>query len=394
MPNVWHEILRQVYHKTTGGHKMAPKKQAKKKEDTDLAGINMKLSFDDFLKKYVNAEAREDEVVPTGIIPMDILLSGGIREGDMIMIYSPEGLGKTTLVLHMARRLMEQYGKKVLFIDVEAGLANMIESQGMLPYIDKGLFNFVDELQTVGHLEKILEGLVKQDVPAYDVVIIDSITNVLDDSVLTRSVIDPMMCGQAKAMTSFLQKFRVLLRKAGITTFLVNQERANIEAKGPYDKKTKSAGCKALHYQPDVIISLKKDSGRTGGADMMEKRITLEGEKDVPVGCYISAKADKNRKGFSKIPIVFPLIFTKGVSNIYFLVDLLKSKGYIKSAGAYWKTEIIPNPAGGEWSLCGMKSLYKWVKDNFAELDEFLKNDGAYTLVHEKTEEDIVEEDE
>ena len=60
---------------------MAPKKPAKKKEDTDLAGINMKLSFDDFLKKYVNAEAREDEVIPTGIIPMDILLSGGIREG-------------------------------------------------------------------------------------------------------------------------------------------------------------------------------------------------------------------------------------------------------------------------------------------------------------------------
>ena len=370
---------------------MAPKKtkkESKDKKGMDLTGINMELPFDEFLKTYVNAEAREDEPLPTGVIPMDILLSGGIREGDMIMLYSPPGLGKTTLVLHMARRLMDSYGKKVLFIDLEAGMANMIEGQGMLPYIEKGLFSFVDQLQTVGHLEKLLEGLVKQDTPAYDIIIIDSITNAIDDSVLTRSVIDPMMCGQAKAMTAFLQKFRVLLRKAGITTFLVNQERANLEAKTQYDKKTKSAGCQALHYQPDVIIALKRDGGRTGGADIVQNRMTLEGVKPVPVGCYVSARADKNRKGFSKIPIVFPLLYAKGVSNIYFLVDLLKSKGYVKSAGGYYRTTVIPNPAGGEWSLHGMDALYKWVKNNFDALDSYLKEDGAYVLVHKENEDE------
>lgn len=375
------------------GAKKTTSKKSKGK-DTDLTGINMKLSFDEFLKAYVNETVEEDEVLPTGIVPMDILLSGGIREGDMIMLYSPPGLGKTTLVLHMARRLMEQYNKKVLFIDLEAGLANMIESQGMTPYVEKGLFSFVNQFQTVGHLEKLLEGLVSQETPAFDVIIIDSITNAIDDSLLSRSVLDTMVAGQAKALTYFLQKFRVLLRKAGITTFLVNQERSNLEARTQYDKKTKSAGCQALHYQPDVIIGLKKDGGRSGGADILEKRATLEGEKDVPVGCYISAKADKNRKGFSKIPIVFPLIYAKGVSNIYFLVDLLKSKGYVKQSGAYFKTNIIPNPSGDDWNFCGTKALYKWVKDNFTEIDNFLKEDGAYTLVHNKQEEDELIEDE
>jgi len=374
---------------------MAPKKPIKKKGDTDLAGINMKLSFDDFISMYVNSEAKEDIVLPTGIIPMDILLSGGIREGDMIMLYSPPGLGKTTLVLHMARRLMEEHGKKVLFIDLEAGMANMIESQGMLPYIEKGLFHFVDKLQTIGHLEKMLEGLVQQDEPAYDVIVIDSITNAIDDSLLTRSVTDTMVAGQAKAMTYFLQKFRVLLRNKGITTFLVNQERANLEARTQYDKKTKSAGCQALHYQPDVIIALKKDGGRQGGSDITEKRTTLKGEEDVPVGCYVSARADKNRKGFSKVPIVFPLLYAKGVSNAYFLVDLLKSKGYVKVSGAYHKTNIIPCTAGEEWNIYTGKRFYRWVKDNFKEIDEFLKRDGAYTLVHDKNDnEEILEEDE
>lgn len=369
-------------------------KKTNKKSETSIAGVDMGLGLDDFLNSYItdleggDVDSFEQEPLSTGIIPLDILLSGGIRDGDMMMVYSPPGLGKTTITLQLARKMIDLHNKRVLFIDLEAGIKNMLQSFGMIPYWKDGKFSFTDRLSTIGHLEKLLEGIVKQDDPKYDFIIIDSITNAIDDTILTRSVLDPMMAGQAKSLTLFLQKFRVLLREKGITTILVNQERANLEARSPYDKKTKAAGCKALHYQPDVIIGLKKLQ------DIKVKKQTINGLTDTVIGVDIIATADKNRKGFSKVPIVFPMLAVKGISNVLFVTKLLKDKGFVKQAGAYFKTNIIPNPNGEEWSLQGLAGLSSWVDSNFDAINEYLLNQGAYVLVEEdeNEEEDILDE--
>lgn len=347
-----------------------------KKSSTDYR-MNTDLSDTDFLNKYVFSETEElvPETLSTGIIPLDIILGGGVSDGDIVTLYSAEGVGKTTICLQTVKKLIDIHGKRVLYVDIESGIRNQVESFNLMPYIQAGTFRFVDKFKMIGEVEKLFNSIVDSEELPFDVIVVDSITNLLDDSMFERSILDPMMAGQAKAVTFLLQKFRVRFKERGIITFLINQERANLEAVNKYSPKTKSAGCKALKYIPDVIIRLKK------GEAIKHKKATPNGIEEVEVGRYLTASADKNRKGNPAIPIEFPLKYGNGVSNILFLVKMLKDKGYVRQAGAYFKTDMLPNPDGGEWSLMGVKGLTQFVDTHFEEINQVLLNDNAYCLI-------------
>ena len=367
-------------------------KANKKKQDNNYK-IDIGLGNDAFLDHYVfgDTDLRIEELmgdpIDTGIIPLNIILNGGIRDGDILMLYSAEGIGKTTIALQTCRKLIEGQGRKVMYVDVESGIRNQLVDFKLVQHYKDGNFRFVDNFKTVGEVEKLFDSILAKPTLPFDVIVLDSITNLLDDSILTRSVIDPMMCGQAKAVTAFLQKYRVLFKERGIITFLINQERANLDAKTKYDPKSIVAGCRALKYVPDVILKLGK------GEAIKEFRETINGLEEVEIGRYLKVVADKNRKCNAKIPVTFPLRFGVGISNIWFLTKILKDKEYVKQAGAYFKTSIIPNPSGGDWSLKGKLGLETWVDANYDAIKTFLDKEGVFKLILEKDELAITEEE-
>ena len=110
--------------------------------------INTNLDDDSFLNTYVFGDVNFEEIVPetlsTGIIPLDIILGGGVSDGDIITLYSAEGVGKTTICLQTVKKLIDIHGKKVLYVDIESGIRNQLESFKLIPYIQNGTFRFVD----------------------------------------------------------------------------------------------------------------------------------------------------------------------------------------------------------------------------------------------------------
>ena len=57
------------------------------------------------------------EVIPTGILPLDVALGvGGVPRGRIIEIYGPESSGKTTVTLHMIAEAQKN-GGIAAFID-------------------------------------------------------------------------------------------------------------------------------------------------------------------------------------------------------------------------------------------------------------------------------------
>ena len=66
-----------------------------------------------------------DRIWPTGFDVLDVHLQGGFRSGDLILIGGPQGMGKTTWVLQVARNIARQ-GRPVLYFCYEHDQTTML----------------------------------------------------------------------------------------------------------------------------------------------------------------------------------------------------------------------------------------------------------------------------
>ena len=57
----------------------------------------------------------------SGIKPLDTLLGGGFPKGRIVAFGSEEGVGKTTILLHAALNIIENYGKKLYIWILKVG---------------------------------------------------------------------------------------------------------------------------------------------------------------------------------------------------------------------------------------------------------------------------------
>jgi replicative DNA helicase len=78
---------------------------------------------DDRLRRGQAASARPWS---TGFIPLDSYLSGGLRPGELTLLGGPQGLGKTTFALQVARQVAAS-GHQVLYVSYEHDPVNLLE---------------------------------------------------------------------------------------------------------------------------------------------------------------------------------------------------------------------------------------------------------------------------
>ena len=62
----------------------------------------------------------------TGFDPLDGFLSGGLRPGELTLLGGPQGLGKTTFALQVARYVLSA-GHPVLYVSYEHDAVNILE---------------------------------------------------------------------------------------------------------------------------------------------------------------------------------------------------------------------------------------------------------------------------
>lgn len=100
------------------------KKNALTREDIlDQALNEIRSKFGDGAIMRLGDEVQQKvEVIPTGILPLDVALGiGGLPRGRVIEIFGPEGGGKTTIALH-ALAEAQKAGGYAAFIDAEHAL--------------------------------------------------------------------------------------------------------------------------------------------------------------------------------------------------------------------------------------------------------------------------------
>lgn len=198
-----------------GSVKTAPLREASK--PVELDSISMK----------------EEERIQTGIRELDRVLGGGIMQGSLTLVGGDPGIGKSTLLLQVCRKLSDA-GRKVLYISGEESL-----KQIKLRAMRLGEFSGHMLLLCETNLTMI-EQAIRTAMP--EAVVIDSIQTMYQEEVCAA----PGSVSQVREATNvFLQ----LAKGLGIAIFIV----------GHVTKEGTVAGPRVLEHMVDTVLYFEGD---------------------------------------------------------------------------------------------------------------------------------------
>lgn len=260
------------------------------------------------------------DVIPTGILPLDLALGvGGLPRGRIVEIYGPEASGKTTLVLSTIAQAQKN-GGTAAFIDAEHALdPQRAETLGV--NLNELLISQPD---TGEQALEIAETLIRSG--GVDIVAIDSVAALVPRAEIEGEMGDAMMGLQARLMSQALRKLTGVISKSKTICIFTNQLRQKIGVM--FGNPETTTGGLALKFYASVRIDIRKIEQLKDG--------------DVVTGSRHRAKVVKNKVA-PPFRIAEFNIYNSGISFEDGLIDVGVELGVITKSGAFLKygTAII-----------------------------------------------------
>lgn len=180
-----------------------------------------------------SVKADEDERELTGIKELDRVLGGGIVTGSLVLVGGDPGIGKSTLLLQVCKRLSDK-NRKILYISGE-------ESLKQIKMRADRMGDFSDTLYLLCETNlDIIRGVIEEQKP--DMVVIDSIQTMYDETVASA----PGSVSQVRESTNV---FMQLAKGLGISIFIV----------GHVTKEGTVAGPRVLEHMVDTVLYFEGD---------------------------------------------------------------------------------------------------------------------------------------
>ncbi len=178
-------------------------------------------------------ELSESARITTGIHELDRVLGGGIVQGSLVLVGGDPGIGKSTLLLQMCRRLSEEK-HKLLYISGE-------ESLQQIRMRAERMGTFTEDLKILCEtdLETIREAIART---SPEVVIIDSIQTMYNENVASA----PGSVSQVRETTGTLLQ---IAKGMNISIFIV----------GHVTKEGVVAGPRVLEHMVDTVLYFEGD---------------------------------------------------------------------------------------------------------------------------------------
>ena len=303
--------------------------------DTDIEKL-----LDDALKPDAPVKYLE-----TGNVGLDLALTDGkgLPLGSSILLWADPGIGKTTVVGDLCKRLIKQYNTKkkpfkVLYLATEDS-SGLLASMGLWEYKDKQDFIYIGKGLCWRQIEaiytKILDG--KQE-PWKDIklVVIDSVGNVLSDQNLKNSSADGDYGTRNRERGAFYSKIFPRCKETGLCTILISQARQK-QGAGLYEDPTKAAVSKVDLHNVDIIVKCTKASNNTDASRIKEKTIFGTDKVTNKYIFKMDSKASSCKNRYVRGNAVELLIEKgKAVHNEYAVRKMLEGNGFMKYSGGYY----------------------------------------------------------
>ena len=298
---------------------MAKKKDSVTREDIlEQALIEIRSKFGDGAIMRLGDEVqRVAEVIPSGILPLDVALGiGGIPRGRVVEIFGPEGGGKTTIALHILAEA-QKTGGLAAFIDAEHALDPRLASS--LGVDTANLY--MSQPDSGEQAFYILDTLVRSG--ALDVVVIDSVAALTPQAEIDGKMGEGsnQMGLHARLMSYALRRLTAAISKSNTTVIFINQLRAQISTgygAGPTETTT---GGRALKFYSSVRIEVKRGKQVTQG--------------ETVIGHELWIKVVKNKQAPPFRTAHTTLIYGKGVPKAMSVLDMAIDREVVKRKGSW-----------------------------------------------------------
>ncbi|HBY06152.1 MAG: Protein RecA [candidate division TM6 bacterium GW2011_GWE2_42_60] len=256
------------------------------------------------------------DAISTGSILIDTAIGiGGLPRGRVIEIYGPEASGKTTLALQVVAEAQKK-GGTCAFIDAEHALDPLYAGSIGID-IDSLIISQPDYGEQA--LE-IAEMLIRS--AAIDVVVIDSVAALVPKTELDGDMGDQHVGLQARLMSQALRKLTPVVHKSKTVLIFINQVRQNISAMAFAPKETTTGG-KALKFYSSLRIEVRRIE-------------SIKDKEGVDRGNRVQVKIAKNKMAPPFKVVVVDLIFGKGISKEYDLLDAALRNKVVQQSGAWF----------------------------------------------------------
>lgn len=183
--------------------------------------------------KLSEVSITEEERTLTGIGELDRVLGGGIVTGSLVLVGGDPGIGKSTLLLQMCRRL-SAVGKNVLYVSGEESVKQIKMRADRLGTFERELL-----LLSETDLDVVVETVTELKP---HIVIIDSIQTMYREEVGSA----PGSVGQVRETTSVLMR---LAKEMAVSIFVV----------GHVTKEGVVAGPRVLEHMVDTVLYFEGD---------------------------------------------------------------------------------------------------------------------------------------
>lgn len=179
----------------------------------------------------INTEQEARTVI--GIEELDRVLGGGMVAGSLTLVGGDPGIGKSTLLLQVCKKLSDQ-GKDVLYISGEESL-----SQIKMRAVRLGQMSNKLKLLCETNLETI-EDVIKKSRP--EVAVVDSIQTMYDEEISSA----PGSVSQVREATAVMMR---IAKEMGVSVFIV----------GHVTKEGTVAGPRVLEHMVDTVLYFEGD---------------------------------------------------------------------------------------------------------------------------------------
>lgn len=280
------------------------------------------------------------DVIPTGILPLDLALGvGGLPRGRIVEIYGPEASGKTTVCLSTIAEA-QKAGGVAAFIDAEHALdPQWAETLGVK--LDDLLISQPD---TGEQALEIAETLIRSG--GVDVIVIDSVAALVPRAEIEGEMGDSMMGVHARLMSQALRKLTAVISKSKAVVIFTNQLRQKIGVM--FGNPETTTGGMALKFYASIRMDSRKIESLKDGDRVIGSRHRVRVVKNKVSPPFRVAEYD---------------VMHDGVSREGGLIDVGLEFNILTKSGAFIKygTQIIGQ--GKEAAKLYVKENHKIAKE-------------------------------